>query len=449
VGWRDWLGQKDQADEIRPSLRDVKFDASGMKVTSKTPAAMEWTNNGGDRLTARIDRVTPERPFTPWTLDALRSAFRTAAIERHGGIVSLTFEQANAIPITRAITKFPEGMGYSYEGTLLIRFRDAEYSVTMQADEGRSTGTREAMVTGLLMQIGEIRIPVVIPPAVSANLEGWARDPYDDTFNDSATHSLADDDCVDLLLPEHPLSRVRRRLDLIQSTLHVAGDLMSELVEPAIDATDSGESRHRMSALALGMLFIQAGRPDLAEQHMTARIPLRDGDPILETPRVGDSLILLGVMREAMGRAEDALWTHQWAVRAFAATAGDDDPNAVRARANLGRVYAGMGRHTDAEPLLTGAIPAFERAENKHELSLASNALGLVRQSQERHSEAKACFERTLTLFEELHGRNYGESATVLKNLARSAEATGDRVGSARALKQAKEILWLQATMRH
>lgn len=56
--------------------------------------------------------------------------------------------------------------------------------------------------------------------------------------------------------------------------------------------------------------------------------------------------------------------------------------------------------------------------------------------------------ERALTLFEELHGPDYVECAPVLTNVARSAEATGDRVGRARALKRAEEILWLQATAR-
>jgi hypothetical protein len=446
VGWRDWLGQKDQRDEVRPSLRDVKFDASGMTIAAKTPDTIERTNTGGDRLTARIVRASPDHPFTPWTLDALRSTFRTAAAERQGGIVSVTFERANGVPVCRAISKFPDGRGYSYEGTLLIRFRDAEYSLTMQAGEGRMTGTREAMVTGPLVQIGELQIPVVRPPAVSAKLEGWTRDPYDDTFNESALHTPSDDECVDQLLPDHPLSRVRRRLDLIQSTLSVASDLETELVAPAVSAADSTTTRYPMSGLAVGILFMQTGRPDLAEPYMVDRIPLRDGKPILETPRLGDTLILVGVIREMFGRGEDAVWAHEWAVRAFAATAGEDDPNTIRARANLGRVHAGLGRHAEAEPLLTSVIPAFERTDNKSELALAMNALGLVRQSQTRHSEARTCFQRALTLFEELHGPNYAECATVLKNLARSAEATGDRVGSARALKRAKEILSVHAT---
>lgn len=448
MGWRDWLERKDRSNEVRPALRDVEFDASGMHVASKTPDAIEWTNRDGDRLTARIERAAPDRSFTPWTLDALRRAFRNAAAERRGGIVSVTFERANGIPIAKAISKFEDPPGYSYEGTVLIRFRDAEYTLTMRADEGRSTGTREAVVTALLVQIGELQIPVVKPPAVSAPLAGWIRDPYDEACDEAALHTRSDDERLDPLLPAHPLSRVRRRLNLIQTTLSVASDLERDVVEPAIDAADARESRHRMPPLALGMLYMQAGDLALAERHLAEGIPMRDGDPILDTPRLGDTLIMLGVFREALGRGEDAAWAHGWAVRAFAAAAGDDDANTVRARANLARVLAALGRHAEAEPLLTGAIPVFERTGNTSELALAANALGLVRQFQARHDEARACFERTLTLFEELHGPNYAECATVLKNLARSAEASGDRVGSARALKRAEAIVRAKAMTR-
>ena len=69
------------------------------------------------------------------------------------------------------------------------------------------------------------------------------------------------------------------------------------------------------------------------------------------------------------------------------------------------------------------------------------NALGLVRQAPTRHADALTCFERALSLFEALHGPNHVECGNVLRNLARSMDANGDRVGSARARKRADGIL--------
>ena len=448
MGWTDWFGRRGEGDEIRPSLRDVTFDTGGKKVLSKTPSAIEWQARNDDRVIARIMRATPDRPLTPWTLEAVRAEWRRGAAERSGGLVSATFDRANGIPIAKAICKFEHGSGYLYEGTLLVRFPDAEYSVTMRADEGRSTGTREAMVNGLLLQLGELQIPVVKPPAVSAKIEGMMRDPYDERYDDSAVHTASDDERLDELLPNHPLSRVRTWMQLVQETLSVSNNLRDDVGEPANSELTPGETRQRMSALALGILFMHAGKPDLAEQRMSAALPMRDGEPMLDAPRMGDTLTMIGVTREALGRFEDAAWAHERALRAVTATDGDHDPAAVRARSNLGRVYAVLGRHAEAEPLLAAVIPVFESGGNTSELAVAVNALGIVRQSQTRHAEAIACFERALKLFETLHGPNFPDGAGILNNLARSAEATGDQVGSARARKRAQEIVWAQSIAR-
>ena len=233
---------------------------------------------------------------------------------------------------------------------------------------------------------------------------------------------------------------MRRWLDSVRRTLKVAADVRSELVDAPATPAAIGQSRHRMPPHALGILFLQAGRPDLGERYVTEGIPMRDGEPILDTPRLGDTMILLGVLRESLGRVEDAAWAHSWAVRAFAATRGDADPETIRARGNLGRVYADLGRYEEAEPILTSVIPVFEKTNNKSELGVTVNALGLIRQSQNRHAEALACFERALPMYEAAVGSDHPECAAILRNIARSAEATGDRVRSAGALKRAEGI---------
>jgi tetratricopeptide (TPR) repeat protein len=201
--------------------------------------------------------------------------------------------------------------------------------------------------------------------------------------------------------------------------------------------------------MTLAIMYLQAGRPDLAERYMSEGIPLRNGEPDLTAPRMGDNLILLGVTREMLGRPADAVWAHEWGVRAFRATRGDDDAGTVRARANLARTYAGLGRGDEAEPLLQEVIPIFEAQDNEGELSVALNALGLVRQGQNRHVEAIALFERALAVFEKLKGPDYQECATVLRNLARSAAARGDDIASRRALTRAERILQRRGYSRH
>ena len=321
----------------------------------------------------------------------------------------------------------------------MIRFREVMYRLTLEAGEHGRTGSREAITTALLFQLGELTLPIGIPSAAGTKLPGWMKDPYDDGYEGPTLHALSDDDRLDAILPGHPLSKVRRWLGAIQHTLAIPDDLRGDLVEPPAGVS-GGESRHRISAYALGFMYLQGGRPDVAEPFLAEGIPRLDGEPDITDPRVGQRLMLLGVAREMIGKLDEAASAHEWAVRAACATAGESDHETVRARANLARTYAALRRPDDAEPLLDAVIPAFEAQGNESELAVAVNALGLVRQSQNRHADALSCFERALALFEKLKGPDFVECATVLRNIARSADATGDQVGSRRALSRAGKI---------
>jgi tetratricopeptide (TPR) repeat protein len=442
VNWTRWFSRQPIQGSLRPSLRDVSCDTTGLHVERKSEDALEWRDVQGDRLFAQVERDGPDRPPTPWTLEAIRAACRRSAAARDGGIVSVTFDRINGIPVATAISKFPDDLGFLYEATVMIRFREALYRLTRQAGEGGDTGGREAITTSLLLMVGELTLPTVVPPAVSAPIEGLVRDPYDDTYEGPTLYSLSDDERLDEALPDHPLSKVRRWLASLERTLSVAHDLRDQVMEPPTSDPAAVVARPpRMPAHALGILYLQAGRLDVAEQILADAVTLGGNDPALDAPRMAQTLVLLGVTRESLGRLEDAAWAFEWAVRASHATVGDRDGETIRARANLGRAYAALGRPESAEPLLHEAVAFFEAGHNESELAVALNAMGLVRQSQHRHHEALPWFERALGLFEKLEGPDYQECATVLRNLSVSAAETGDHVGSRRAAKRAQKIL--------
>lgn len=438
--WTAWFSRNKKNDSPRPSLRDLTFDTSGLRVAKKATDVIEWVDPQNDHVIARIERGVDAVANVPWALDALRMYWRNKAAVRDGGIVSATFDHAGGVPFASAITKFSDAPGYVYEGTAMVRFREAVYTLTLVASEHGQTGTREAITTALLFSLGELRVPVVVPPAKSAKLEGFTSDPYDDSYAGPTLCSLADDERLDELVPSHPLSKVRRWLATVKQSLAVAPDLTGELVDPPVTAASGNEARHRVPPYAMGILLLQSGRLDRAERVLAEAVPFRNGEPVLEAHRVADTLLLLGVARENLGQLREAVWAFEWSVRAFSATVGDRDPQSVRARSNLGRAYAALGRASDAEPLLREAITMFEAQQNDSELGVAFNALGLVCQAQNDHAEALTCFERALSLFEKLQGPDYFECATVLRNLARSADAAGDAVRGKRALTRALKI---------
>jgi hypothetical protein len=434
MSWSNWFSGKPPAAEPRPSVQDVTFDSRLLRADRKTGDAMTWWDLDNDRLIARVDRGAG-----PWSLDTLRAHFRDSAGARGGGIVSVTFGRANGIQIAKAITKFEDMPAYLYEGTVMVPFRDAAFRLTLEASERGTTGVREAVAMALLLEVGEMAIPTVRPPAGGASMRDWTRDPYDDAYTGPTLHSLSDDERLDEIFPQHPLTKIRRWFTSMEQTLSVAADLRHEVLE---DATSGAEApRHRMPPLALGHLFLKSGRFDLAEPLFLEALPLRDHEPVLDAPRAGQILTLLGLTRESLGRLEDAVWAHASAVRAFAATSDGTDLSAIRARANLARVYAGLGRADDAEPLLSEVLPILEAPGTVSEHAVAVNALGLVRQLQGRHAEALACFERAHAGFVQAHGPDFVDCATTLRNAARSAEALGDQVRSRQALAQADRIL--------
>jgi len=120
-------------------------------------------------------------------------------------------------------------------------------------------------------------------------------------------------------------------------------------------------SQHRMPAPARGFLYLQFGRPDLAEPAFVEAVPMRGDEPVFDTPGVGHSLTCLGLIRETRGRMEDALQMHTWALRAFAAAEGERAQTTVMSRANLARTYAALRRPADADPCWSRSFSSWKR----------------------------------------------------------------------------------------
>ena len=444
MGWRDRIGR---GETSRPTIDDVTFDTSTFTSVRRSGELREWQNAMGDRMLARIERATPDRPLSPWTLEAVRATVRQRATEAGGGMIAVNAGYAGPVPIVVAIRKL--GLGFGYDGAVVVRFRDAEYHITFDARARDASGVRESLATALLVSIGEVAIPVVPPGhprGVGVRMPDLSGDPYDPRYDETATHIKSDDERLDAIMPGEPLSRVRAWLAGVQQTLAVAADLQETLVAPVIDPASPVESRYRMSALAIGIIAMQAGRPDLADRYITDEVMSGGSEPALDGPRTGETLTMLGAAREALGRFDEAAWAHDRALSAFSAAHGPDDLQTIRARANLGRVYAALERATQAEPLLTDAITAFEASNELSELAVAMHALGRVRQLQSRHREALSILEGALSLFERVGRPAISDRASVLRDIARAAEAIGDDDRRREAVRRADA---LQRTVVH
>ena len=146
----------------------------------------------------------------PSRLDALRNSFRRLAEGNGGGLV-----EANAVPsahglAARLIYKRRQEMAFVFTGMLLLPAGDQWLVCTVVDGERGTTGIREAVVTAELLQAGAL--------TVETYEESWVRDPYDPDYcgvERGLLRNLSDDERYDSQFPEHPLSRVRRTLDML------------------------------------------------------------------------------------------------------------------------------------------------------------------------------------------------------------------------------------------
>jgi hypothetical protein len=79
---------------------------------------------------------------------------------------------------------------------------------------------REAVVLDEKLRSGEVRLK-----SDGKGIDGWMKDPYDDTRTSGLARSLADDDKYDGRFPDHPLSRARRFLVAAEESLRVTDSI--------------------------------------------------------------------------------------------------------------------------------------------------------------------------------------------------------------------------------
>jgi hypothetical protein len=105
---------------------------------------------------------------------------------------------------------------YIFTGMLLVSQPEGDLLWTTVAGERGTTGIREAVVTGELMNAGELTI--------EDYKRSWARDPYQPTYRGvdrSVLRFVSDDESYDKRFPDHPLSMVRKILATLPDSVHV------------------------------------------------------------------------------------------------------------------------------------------------------------------------------------------------------------------------------------
>jgi hypothetical protein len=156
-------------------------------------------------------------------IDAIRKSYREGVAAQGGGIVSIDVVVGAGLRMVETVFKFPQQPhGMTYVGALTLAFRDFSYVVRVNCQEIGTTGIRDAVVFGKVL---DDQGPVTIIGGDNPRLVGWSQDPYDPHFSRGALRNRADDDAWDTQFPDHPLSRVRGTLRTVKDSVHVPDDI--------------------------------------------------------------------------------------------------------------------------------------------------------------------------------------------------------------------------------
>lgn len=232
------------------TINSVRFDVTGWTRLPESPKPnhIVYRNGHGDVLVHGLDD-TPHNclPAPLSDLSALRNHYRTLAINGNmfnsgpGALVSVDVFGLGGVGALRSILMFRDPKsehGFLYMGEWKLVFVGFCYTIMVTAVEHGETGTRHAIVGIRHMQGLSHDAPNLTPesvresqgrpalPGVLANSETiqaryatFMCDPYDPTFKAPRLRTMAENEAYDTMFPDHPLSRVRRYMHHIATTL--------------------------------------------------------------------------------------------------------------------------------------------------------------------------------------------------------------------------------------
>jgi hypothetical protein len=190
-------------------------------LVSETSDSKTFRTAEGDELSLRKSGRPAD--FPELTSDAVRAYGRLLAAANSAGLLSAEVVAVRHATCVCVIHKRLEMPAYAYIGVLRLPTAADLYTIALSTRERGTTGIRDAVATMTLLQRGEVKIPhrAGATRGKGVPLEGWLADPYDPDYTGLITRSRADDEEFDAVLPDHPLSVLRRRIRDLCSTMRL------------------------------------------------------------------------------------------------------------------------------------------------------------------------------------------------------------------------------------
>lgn len=194
------------------SINSLKLGAAWGREVERSERRVTWVDSSGIPLSVDLMNGSLGLPVAT-DKHAVRQYCRKIAEGSRGAIVSVDAVSVAQRPGTQLIYKWEKLPAYAYTGMLFLQLDGFGYVIVISAEEQGTTGIREAVVTDRLFEEGKLTLETYE--------SGWFRDPYDAGYRGRILRSLSDDEAYDSEFPDHPLSKIRRTLVDLQSSVRL------------------------------------------------------------------------------------------------------------------------------------------------------------------------------------------------------------------------------------
>jgi len=202
----------------------VNFMNDGYELLGDEDGARFWKTPENDPLELRYFSQPMPIPVDLADIRSVREAWREVIETAGAGVVEIENPMIDELPTIRGIAKVPqEPAGRVYVATLVVPLGDSHLMWTVRCREYGITGLRDTTVFQRLLASNEIYFD-----EKTGEVVGWVRDPYDTTLKGPMAANLSESPEWDEVVPDHPLSKARRVLDHLQTTMRVSGEAKSQ-----------------------------------------------------------------------------------------------------------------------------------------------------------------------------------------------------------------------------
>jgi len=200
------LSDKSGRDEL------LSFDVPDASAVTSRPDERLWQTTAGDLIGVFQFRKPPDIPRTR-TVEELEAFYRSV-LPASNKLVEIAIIRADGINAVRILTKSPlSPSGFVYRGSITVPFGVGSFVFSVDCSESSPTGMREAILADRLLAAGA---------------------PVEDVLASSA---LFDSPEYDGEFPSHPISRARKALHEIETSVKFAATIQ-KLAPFPLPATD-------------------------------------------------------------------------------------------------------------------------------------------------------------------------------------------------------------------